>query len=76
MGILQLFLDLREGTRIVSLKPFKNTRLTLKNINAIDSILDLKEYFFPRGSVSWMMEGGVYYIHTVDRTLVSGMSIL
>ncbi|CED83842.1 Putative protein methyltransferase involved in meiosis and transcriptional silencing (Dot1) [Phaffia rhodozyma] len=65
-----LFLDLKEGAKIVSLKPFVNPdfRLTERNCSSPQAILQLQEFRFPRHSVSWTDEGGRYYIQTVNRS--------
>ena len=39
--------------------------------NAIENIFTVREYSFGRDKVSWMMEGGNYFIHVVDRSTVS-----
>ncbi|KAI8929188.1 histone methylation protein DOT1-domain-containing protein [Entophlyctis helioformis] len=59
-GILALFLDLKESAKVISLRSFVpvDRRPSLRRSNAID----------PGSSVSWMVEGGKYYIHTVDRS--------
>ncbi|KAI8805536.1 histone methylation protein DOT1-domain-containing protein [Cladochytrium replicatum] len=68
--ILQKFLDVKEGARIISLKSFLSTgRINMRNINSIESILTVKEYYFGKDSVSWMNESGKYFIHTVSRTM-------
>ncbi|KAJ3163872.1 Nucleosomal histone H3-Lys79 methylase [Geranomyces variabilis] len=69
--ILGLFLDLKEGATVISLRSFlpvdrPTSRSTRRN-NAIESIFTVKEHFFGRDCVSWMNEGGHYYIHKVDR---------
>ncbi|KAJ3270419.1 Nucleosomal histone H3-Lys79 methylase [Terramyces sp. JEL0728] len=77
-SILAKFLDLKESAKIITLKSFVplNSRQQNRRVNAIESIFTVKEYHFARNSVSWMPEGGSYYIHTVDRTLISGVSFV
>ncbi|KAG8864286.1 Nucleosomal histone H3-Lys79 methylase [Tulasnella sp. 330] len=64
-----MFLDLKEGARIASLKPFRRSdfRLTERTASSPEAIFRVEEIPFRRGTVSWMAEGGVYYLHTVDR---------
>lgn len=64
-----MFLDLREGARVVSMKPFRRPdfRLTDRTVSSVQAIFRVEEIGFRRGAVSWMAEGGVYYMHTVDR---------
>ncbi|TPX34561.1 histone-lysine N-methyltransferase [Synchytrium microbalum] len=66
--ILQLFLDLKDHAKVISLKSFipADRNLTLRNMDSIESILKNKEYVFGRESVSWMSEGGKFYIATRD----------
>ncbi|TPX31279.1 histone-lysine N-methyltransferase [Synchytrium endobioticum] len=66
--IIQMFLDLKDGAKVISLKSFipPDRKLTLRNINSIESTLRTREYAFGRDSVSWMSEGGKYFIATRD----------
>ncbi|KAI8912028.1 histone methylation protein DOT1-domain-containing protein [Powellomyces hirtus] len=69
--ILGLFLDLKEKATVISLRSFlpvdRPTARSARRSNAIESIFTVKEHYFGRDCVSWMNEGGRYYIHTVDR---------
>nr|KAJ3420738.1 Nucleosomal histone H3-Lys79 methylase [Polyrhizophydium stewartii] len=69
-GILAKFLDLKDSAKVISLRSFVpvDRRPSLRRSNAIESIFTVKEYHYARDSVSWMVEGGKYYIHTVDRS--------
>lgn len=64
-----MFLDLPEGAQIVSLEPYRRPdfRLTERTVSSPQAIFRVEEVEFRRGAVSWMAEGGVYYLHTVDR---------
>ncbi|KAG8925772.1 Nucleosomal histone H3-Lys79 methylase [Tulasnella sp. 418] len=64
-----LFLDLPEGSKIVSLKPFRKSdfRITERTASSPEAIFQVEEHEFRKGAVSWTAEGGTYYIHTVDR---------
>ncbi|KAI8907993.1 histone-lysine N-methyltransferase, H3 lysine-79 specific [Gorgonomyces haynaldii] len=69
-SILAKFLDLKEKTQVVSLRSFVSNagRQTSRRSNSIESIFTVKEHTFGRDKVSWMVEGGKYYVHTVDRS--------
>ncbi len=55
--------------KIISLKSFAPPiKHGFRRVNAIESILKAKEYTFGRDQVSWMVEGGKYFIHTIDRS--------
>lgn len=60
-----MFLDLKEGAKIVSLKPFvnKDFRLTMRSLQSPSAILKTERRKFGTGCVSWMDGGGSYYIH-------------
>lgn len=68
-----MFLDLKEGARIVSLKPFVHgnsgtTEITDRNAYSPESILvQSKPIVYNRGSVSWSDEPGKFYVATVNR---------
>ncbi|KAI8817685.1 histone methylation protein DOT1-domain-containing protein [Fimicolochytrium jonesii] len=70
-NILAKFLDLKEGAVVISLRSFlpvdRPTARSSRRSNAIESIFTVKEHYFGRDCVSWMNEGGQYFIHTVDR---------
>ncbi|RKP23195.1 histone-lysine N-methyltransferase [Syncephalis pseudoplumigaleata] len=70
--LLQLFLDLKEGTRIISLRNFVplDHKITVRNAGSAESILRITSHAYPSGSVSWTNSGGQYFIQTVDRTAV------
>ncbi|PWN25465.1 S-adenosyl-L-methionine-dependent methyltransferase, partial [Jaminaea rosea] len=65
-----LFLDLKDGAQIVSLKPFvpADFRLNERTLGSSSAILRVEERDYGRGMVSWTERGGKYYIATVDRT--------
>lgn len=74
-NILARFLDLKETARVISLRSFVpvDRRPSLRRSNAIESIFTVKEYHFGRETVSWMPEGGKYFIHTVDRSQLASL---
>ncbi|CBQ69954.1 related to protein-lysine N-methyltransferase [Sporisorium reilianum SRZ2] len=67
-----LFLDLKDGAQVVSLKPFvpPDFRLTQRTLSSPLAILRVTERLYTSGCVSWADGGGKYYIQTVDRSLV------
>ncbi|PWN89300.1 DOT1-domain-containing protein, partial [Acaromyces ingoldii] len=68
-----LFLDLKDGAQVVSLKPFvpPDFRLTERTLSSPLAILRVAQRAYSTNCVSWAESGGNYYIHTVDRTLVA-----
>ncbi|KAJ2559589.1 Nucleosomal histone H3-Lys79 methylase [Coemansia sp. RSA 1933] len=68
--LLQMFLDLKEGTRIVSLKPFvtPDHKINARNIHSPETILSVKRYAYWSQCVSWTDNGGEYFVQTVDRS--------
>ncbi|TIA80544.1 hypothetical protein E3P98_02621 [Wallemia ichthyophaga] len=68
-----LFLDLKDGAKIVSLKPFlpANFRISDATVNSPLAILQMQKGDYFPGSVSWTDKGDHYYIHTVDRTALN-----
>ncbi|KAI9243846.1 histone methylation protein DOT1-domain-containing protein [Sporodiniella umbellata] len=69
-ALAQLFLDLKEGTKIISLKSFvpKNHKINQRSINMPESILHVESFEYYSEAVSWTNNGGYYYIATVDRS--------
>lgn len=69
-ALAQLFLDLKEGTKIISLKSFvpKNHKINQRTLDKPESILRVAEYEYFSEAVSWTHNGGMYYIATVDRS--------
>ncbi|KAI9292291.1 DOT1-domain-containing protein [Neoconidiobolus thromboides FSU 785] len=67
--IMELFLKLKEGCKIISLKNFAPLELKINNRNAgePETILRVKKYDYGSDSVSWTANAGSFFIHTVDR---------
>jgi H3 lysine-79-specific histone-lysine N-methyltransferase len=69
-GLMNLFLDLREGCQIVSLKSFvpHDHKITPRNFNSPVHLLnvEMKEYF--SDSVSWTNAPGTYFVARKDST--------
>ncbi|KAK4052362.1 Nucleosomal histone H3-Lys79 methylase [Microbotryomycetes sp. JL201] len=67
-----LFLDLRSGTKIVSLKAFASS-FTLSAHNRHSPLAIIRQgpaLTYPRNSVSWKSESGTYYIGHIDRSML------
>ncbi|KAI9503395.1 histone methylation protein DOT1-domain-containing protein [Coemansia spiralis] len=71
-NLLQMFLDLKEGTRIISLKPFvtPDYKVSARNIYSPESILTVRRYPYWSQSVSWTDNGGEFFVQTVDRSRI------
>lgn len=73
--LVDMFLDLKDGCKIVSLKSFVPAGHVISEHNRESplNILAVERLTFPTSSVSWTIAGGDYFISTVDRTrLASG----
>lgn len=68
--LLDMFLDLKEGCKIISLKSFvpPGHVISEHNIQSTANLLTVERKEFPTGSVSWTIASGPYFISTVDRT--------
>ena len=75
-GLTSLFLDLREGSRIVSLKSFVPTghKITARNLNSPYNILAVQEKEYYSGCVSWTNAPGTYYVSTKDSRKIRAFS--
>lgn len=63
--LIRMFLDLKPGCKIISLKSFVADSKSSHNINDVGStILEVEECTYPEGFVSWTNAGGQYYIST------------
>lgn len=70
--LLDMFLDLKEGAQIFSLKPFvpANHVITTRNAeNPVNRLRMVEREYFSR-EVSWTDSGGKYYVHTVDGSML------
>ncbi|KAF2238768.1 histone-lysine N-methyltransferase, H3 lysine-79 specific [Viridothelium virens] len=63
-ALLRMFLDLKDGARIVSLKSFapEGRKVTERNENSVANMLRSKRKFFGSDSVSWTDSGGEYHV--------------
>lgn len=66
--LVNLFLDLKDGCQIVSLKSFvpQNHKITSYNLNNPVNLLEVEQKEYSSRSVSWKDEGGHYFIATKD----------
>ncbi|PIA16332.1 DOT1-domain-containing protein [Coemansia reversa NRRL 1564] len=71
-NLLQMFLDLKEGTKIISLKPFvaPDYKISARNIYSPESIMSVRRYPYWSKCVSWTDSGGEYFVQTIDRSRV------
>ncbi|ANB11946.1 histone methyltransferase DOT1 [Sugiyamaella lignohabitans] len=68
--LVNMFLDLKDGCKIVSLRSFVPTGhvITEHNRESPINILRVEKRHFSNDSVSWTTAGGDYYIATIDRS--------
>ncbi|KAL4968826.1 histone methyltransferase DOT1 [Aspergillus stella-maris] len=66
--LINHFLDMKEGCRIVSLKPFVPVghKIQSRNLNSPINLLTVKQKEYYSNSVSWTDVGGSYFIATKD----------
>lgn len=69
-SLAQMFLDLKEGTKIISLKSFvpKHHKINQRTLDMPESILKVEEFEYYSEAVSWTNNSGMYYLATVDRS--------
>lgn len=70
--LIDMFLDLKEGTQIISLKSFvpPNHAITPRNVDSPVNLLRVEEKEYFSGCVSWTNAPGRYYVATVDRSML------
>ena len=70
--LLDMFLELKDGCQIVSLKSFVplDHQITERNADSPMNLLTVKEKEYFSGCVSWTNAPGRYYVSTVDRTKI------
>lgn len=80
-GLINLFLDLKEGCQIVSLKSFvpHGHKITSRNLNSPVNLLDVETKRYWSDSVSWTDAAGTYFVARKDssnlRTFVDKNSV-
>ena len=67
-ALTNLFLDLKDGCRVISLKSFvpSDHKITSRNLNSPYNILKVEKKRYFSNSVSWTNEGGSYFLSTKD----------
>ena len=75
-NLTTLFLDLKEGAKVISLKSFAPVGLKnqSRNAGAIYNILDVTEKAYYDKCVSWTNNPGTYYVSTKDSARVKAFS--
>lgn len=70
--VVDLFANLKVGTKIISLKPIVPPGYTVswENAGSILSRLKTSRYIYEEGSVSWTSNGGFYFITEVKEDIV------
>ncbi|KAI9651937.1 MAG: Nucleosomal histone H3-Lys79 methylase [Alyxoria varia] len=66
MSLTYLFLDVKEGARIVSLKDFANGKLNERTRDSVVNSLDTRKETYYSTGVSWKSDGGDYFIAVKD----------
>lgn len=76
--LVNLFLDLKDGCQIVSLKSFvpHNHKITAYNRNNPVNLLEVEQKVYGSRSVSWKDEGGNYFISKKDSTRLKAFAHL
>lgn len=64
-----MFLDLKNGCKVVSLKPFvpDGHKISMRNIGSVENLFVQQRFEYFSKSVSWTDHEGSYYIATLDR---------
>ena len=75
-GLMNLFLDLKEGCQIVSLKSFvpHGHKITTRNLNSPVNLLEVESKQYWSDSVSWTDAGGTYFVARKDSTKLRSFS--
>lgn len=70
--LINHFLDMKEGCKIVSLKSFvpAGHKIQSRNLNSPINLLQVKQKNYWSNSVSWTDVGGTYHIATKDSSLL------
>lgn len=74
--LTNLFLDLKEGAKIVSLKSFvpHGHKITSKNLSAACNRLEVVQKTYFSACVSWTETAGTYYVSTKDSSKVQAFA--
>ncbi|OCF45218.1 histone-lysine N-methyltransferase, H3 lysine-79 specific [Kwoniella heveanensis CBS 569] len=70
IDLTNMFLDLKEGAIIVSLKPFvaEGFRMNESNCDSFSAIVKSTQHSYYRDWVSWKGDSGRYYLQVIDRS--------
>ncbi|KAJ3356008.1 Nucleosomal histone H3-Lys79 methylase [Allomyces javanicus] len=71
-ALVELFLDVQEGAKIVSLKEFApvENRITPRNVHSVEALFDVECFEYGPDYVSWTDQPGKWYVHTMNRKRV------
>lgn len=74
--LTNLFLDLKEGAKVISLKSFvpHGHKISQKNLSAACNHLDVVQKTYYSGCVSWTDAHGTYYVSTKDSARVQAFA--
>ncbi len=73
-NLIHLFLDLRDGCKIISLKQFGVDQISSRKANDPANVLDYTELEYFSGSVSWTNANGHYFIAEKDSKRLEGFA--
>ncbi|WVF66181.1 hypothetical protein IAT40_000921 [Kwoniella sp. CBS 6097] len=70
IDLTNMFLDLKEGAIIVSLKPFvaEGFRMNESNCDSFSAIVKSTQHSYYQDWVSWKGDSGRYYLQVIDRS--------
>ncbi len=73
-SLMSIFLDLKDGCKVVSLKPFvpEGHKLSSRNHNNQANMFRQQRFEYFSGSVSWTNNSGAWYIATKDPSVLQG----
>ncbi|KAK8845461.1 hypothetical protein IAR55_006174 [Kwoniella newhampshirensis] len=71
IDLTNMFLDLKEGATIVSLKPFvpEGFRMNESNCDSFAAIVRSSQHIYYKDWVSWKGDSGRYYVQKIDRSM-------
>nr|XP_018266838.1 uncharacterized protein I303_00816 [Kwoniella dejecticola CBS 10117]OBR88996.1 hypothetical protein I303_00816 [Kwoniella dejecticola CBS 10117] len=70
IDLTNMFLDLKDGAKIVSLKPFvpEGFRMNESNCDSFGAIVKSSQYTYHQDWVTWKGDSGKYYVQVIDRS--------
>ncbi|ORZ34315.1 histone methylation protein DOT1-domain-containing protein, partial [Catenaria anguillulae PL171] len=71
-ALVELFLDCKDGTKIVTLREFApvDNRITSRNVHSVEALFDVECFDYHADFVSWTDQAGRWYVHTMNRARV------